>query len=126
MTQRARIVVADDRADIVEFARVALERAGYEVAVAENGREALERQRERPADVLITDIFMPEADGMETIDRVHSEYPGTRVIAMSGGMEHMQDYLSIAEQIGVDATLRKPFTLEELLGAVRSVLSERP
>jgi CheY-like chemotaxis protein len=126
MNKPARILVVDDRRDIVDFARVALERAGYEVAVAGNGRQALELQREHPADVLITDIFMPEADGMETMDCVRREYPRTRLIAMSGGVDHMQDYLAIARQIGVDATLRKPFTVEELLGAVRSVLGDTP
>lgn len=124
MSERARILVVDDHRDIVEFARLALGRAGYEVDVAENGRQALALQREHPADLVITDIFMPEADGMETIDHVRRQYPHTRVIAMSGGMERMQDYLAIAQQIGVDATLRKPFTVEQLLGAVRSVLGE--
>ncbi len=126
MNKQARILVVDDRRDIVEFVRVALERAGYGVNVAENGRQALVLQRERPADLLITDIFMPEADGMETIDHVRRQYPHTRLIAMSGGVEHMQDYLAIAEQIGVDATLRKPFTMEQLLGVVRGVLGEAP
>ena len=125
MKSAARILVVDDRRDILEFARVALERAGYEVQVAENGRGAIELQRAHAVDLLITDIFMPEADGMETIDRFRREHPRTRIIAMSGGVERMQDYLGIARQIGVDATLRKPFTVEELLRAVRSVLDDR-
>lgn len=124
MKRQATILVVDDRRDVLEFVRVALERAGYEVHVAENGGAALKLLRAHPADLLITDIFMPEADGMETIDQVHTLYPGTRLIAMSGGANHMQDYLAIARQIGVDATLRKPFTMEELLEAVRSVLAE--
>lgn len=124
MKTQASILVVDDRRDVLEFLRLALERAGYEVQTAENGRAALERLRAHPADLLITDIFMPEADGMETIDQVRTRYPRTRLIAMSGGANHMQDYLAIAEQIGVDATLRKPFTMEELLRAVRSVLAD--
>lgn len=123
-TKTTRILVVDDRSDVLSFVRAALERAGYQVDVAQNGREAIAFQRQSPVDLLITDIFMPEADGMETIDRFKSEYPRTRIIAMSGGVERMQDYLQIADQIGVDATLRKPFTMEELLRAVRGVLAE--
>ncbi len=125
MKSAARILVVDDRRDIREFARLALQRAGYEVRVAENGREALQLQRAAAVELLITDIFMPEVDGMETIDRFKSEYPRTRIIVMSGGAERMQDYLGVARQIGVDATLRKPFTIEELLQAVRRVQGAR-
>ena len=125
-TKTTRILVVDDRSDVLGFVRAALERAGYQVDVAQNGREAMALQRQRPVDLLITDIFMPEADGMETIDRFRAEYPRTRIIAMSGGVEGMQDYLQIADQIGVDATLRKPFTIQELLSAVRGALGEAP
>ena len=121
MKSAAGILVVDDRRDILEFARLTLQRAGYEVRVAENGREALQLQRAQAVELLITDIFMPEVDGMETIDRFKREYPRTRIIVMSGGAERMQDYLGIARQIGVDATLRKPFTVEELLRTVRRV-----
>ena len=121
MSRPVHVLVVDDRRDILGFARIALERAGYEVAVTDSGRQALELQRRHAADLLITDIFMPEVDGMEIIDRFQREYPRTRIIAMSGGAEHMRDYLGIALQIGVDATLRKPFTVEELLRTVRRV-----
>lgn len=122
MNNLFHVLVVDDRPDILGFVRAALERAGYKVAVAQNGRDAINLQRARPADLLITDIFMPEADGMETIDRFRTEYPGTRIIVMSGGVAKMQDYLRVADQIGVDATLRKPFSMDELLTVVRSVL----
>lgn len=120
--QSRRILVVDDRPDILGFVRLGLQRAGYAVEVAANGREALERQRARAADVLITDIFMPEVDGIETIDRFRREWPATRIIAMSSGAAKMQDYLRIATHLGVDATLPKPFSVDELLHAVRSVL----
>ena len=114
--------MVDDRPDILGFVRLGLQRAGYAVEVAANGREALEHQRARAADVLITDIFMPEVDGIETIERFRREWPATRIIAMSSGAAKMQDYLRIATQLGVDATLPKPFSVDELLHAVRSVL----
>lgn len=122
MSKPVHVLVVDDRRDILGFARIALERAGYEVGVTDSGLQAFELQRRQAADVLITDIFMPDVDGMEVIDRFRREYPGTRIIAMSGGVERMQDYLGIAQQIGVDATLRKPFTVDELVLTVSRVL----
>ena len=118
-----RILVVDDSADIRGFMRAALEQEGYRVAVAENGREAIEQQREQPAELLVTDIFMPDVDGIETIARFKSEFPSVRVIAMSaGGAARMQDYLRIAGYIGADAVLAKPFGVEELVRTVRRVL----
>ena len=117
-----RVLVVDDRPDIVGFVCAELERAGYAVESAGNGRQALERQRERAADLMLVDIFMPEMDGIETIDRIRSHYPRTRIIAMSSGARGMQDYLQVARDIGADATLAKPFAREELLQALRTVL----
>jgi CheY-like chemotaxis protein len=118
-----RILVVDDSADIRGFMRAALEHEGYRVALAANGREALEQQRTHAAELLITDIFMPDVDGIETIARFKSEFPSVRVIAMSaGGAARMQDYLRIAGYIGADAVLAKPFGVEELVRAVRRAL----
>ena len=118
-----RVLVVDDSADIRGFMRAALEHEGYRVALAENGRQALERQREQPAELLVTDIFMPDVDGIETIARFKSEFPSVPVIAMSaGGAAKMQDYLRIAGYIGADAVLAKPFGVEELVRTVRRVL----
>ena len=117
-----RILVVDDRAELRDFMQVALARAGYDVVLARNGAEALAVQRERSAELVITDIFMPEVDGIELIDRLRAAYPGTRVIAISAGVPGLQDYLKVARQIGCDATLAKPFGAEALLRVVGSVL----
>lgn len=103
--------------------RLLLERAGYEVELAQNGARALELQRSRPADVLITDIFMPEQDGLETIERFRREFPGVKIVAMSGGgaLAKGSFYLSTAEVAGADAVLRKPFERDGLLQALRKV-----
>jgi DNA-binding response OmpR family regulator len=118
-----RILIAEDNEDMRAFIKVALEQAGYEVELAPDGRRALSLQRERGADLLITDLFMPERDGFETIDCFRREFPGVKIIAMSGGGElsKKHDYLSTAGLLGVDAMLRKPFDLDELLGAIRSL-----
>jgi CheY-like chemotaxis protein len=117
-----RVLVVDDRADVLGFVCAELESAGYAVQAAENGRQALERQRERAADVMLVDIFMPEMDGLETIESVRAQFPGTRIVAMSSGARGMQDYLKIARDIGADATLHKPFARDELLQVLQTVL----
>lgn len=118
-----RIVVIDDNRDTCAFMRAALQQAGYEVEIAEEGQQGLDLMRGRKADLLITDIFMPGQEGFETITRCKADFPQTRIIAMSAGtipgMPH--DFLSTAGLL-VNATLRKPFTVDHLLDTVRSVL----
>jgi CheY-like chemotaxis protein len=117
-----RILVVDDDADMRLTLKLALELEGYEVEVAANGREALEQQRRQPADVLVTDIFMPDADGFEAIDAFRHQFPQTKIVVVSGGAQFTKrDYLPDAELIGVDATLQKPFEVETLLALLRSL-----
>jgi CheY-like chemotaxis protein len=118
----AHVLVVDDRPDVLGFVCAELESAGYAVQAAENGRQALERQGEQPADVMLVDIFMPEMDGLETIDRVRAQFPRTRIVAMSSGARGLQDYLKVARDIGADATLQKPFARDELLQVLKTVL----
>jgi CheY-like chemotaxis protein len=116
-----RLLVVDDDADMRLTLKLALEIAGYAVEVAANGREAVARQKESPCDVLITDIFMPDADGFEAIDAFRKQFPRTRIIVVSGGAQFTKrDYLPDAELIGADATLQKPFDVEVLLKTLKS------
>jgi CheY-like chemotaxis protein len=85
-----RLLIADDDLDMRQSMRLLLERAGYEVELAEDGARALELQRARASDVLITDIFMGEADGLQVIQNFRREFPSTRIIAMSGGRGRLQ------------------------------------
>jgi CheY-like chemotaxis protein len=118
-----RILVVDDDADMRLTLKLSLELAGYAVDVAGNAREALAQQREQPADVLITDIFMPDADGFEAIDAFRREYPDTRIVVVSGGAQFTKrDYLPDAELIGVDATLQKPFDVDTLLALLKGMM----
>ena len=120
-----RILVVDDNRDIRDFMRAALEAAGYEVQIAGEGGRALVLQRERAADLLITDIFMPGQEGFETITWCKAEFPQTRIVVMSAGtipgMQH--DFLAAAGLLRVGATLRKPFTADQLVDTVRRVLA---
>jgi len=119
-----RVLVVDDQPDVCEFVALGLQSAGFDVDVATNGREALERQQLAAADVVITDIFMPDMDGIEAIDRIKTQFPHTRIVAMSSaGSPRHQNYLRVAQLIGADATLSKPFTTEELLVVLRRLVS---
>lgn len=118
------ILIVDDNQEILSFMQAALEVAGYDVRTAAEGSQALAEQTKRPADLLITDIFMPGQDGIETLRDSKVRFPQTRVIVMSagGGTSRELDYLPAATLIGANATLHKPFGLRELLDTVRRVL----
>ena len=116
------ILIADDDAGLRRSLQLALEAAGYRVRVAAHGGEAFALQSEKPADILLTDIFMPENDGFEAIDRFRTEFPATKIVAMSGDARRAKlEYLPVAALIGVDATLKKPFKLQELLQTLQSL-----
>lgn len=117
-----RVLVVDDDADMRLTLKLALELAGYGVEVAANGREALDRQKSSPAEVMITDIFMPDADGFEAIDAFRKHFPKTKIVVVSGGAQFSKrDYLPDAALIGADATLQKPFEIDTLLQTLRTL-----
>ncbi len=115
------ILVVDDNPDLGLTLKMALELEGYAAELATTGTQALALQRQKPAHVVITDIFMPDSDGFELIGTVKREFPATRIIVMSGGGQKLKrDYLSSAELMGVDATLQKPFEIDDLLKVLKS------
>lgn len=118
-----RLLIADDDADTRSTMGLLLERAGYSVQLAPDGATALAMQREEPADVLITDLFMPELDGLEAIERFREEFPAVKIIAMSGGGVRVrgQAYLATAALAGAEALLRKPFEIDALLRVLRDL-----
>jgi CheY-like chemotaxis protein len=116
------VLIVDDNADMRSFLRIVLERAGFEAHVAADGERALDLHRAHPADVLITDIFMPECDGIELISQFKSAFPQVKIIAMSGGGRvSRMDYLPFAADIGADRLLRKPFAAATLLGVLQDL-----
>jgi CheY-like chemotaxis protein len=117
-----RILVVDDSPDVLGFMRIGLEGAGYVVDVAADGRQALTLQREHGADLMITDIFMPETDGLEVIQAMRSDFPAARIIAMSSRIE----YLQVARLLGIELTMAKPFTTSRLLRVVGTALQGKP
>ncbi len=117
-----RILFVDDDVDFRHSMKVLLEREGYEVELASDGARALEARRTGPFDVMVTDLFMPQMDGLETIIEMRREAPSLKIIAMSSGgvLCKADTYLSTAGLAGADASIRKPFQIETLL----EVLSE--
>jgi CheY-like chemotaxis protein len=120
-----RILVVEDDKAVRELLREILERAGHEVTVAENGQEAIQKTRETPPDLIITNILMPEKEGLETIQELHRDDPDIKIIAVSGGGQiGPADYLDIARRFGANRTFSKPFDRRELLEAVAELLAE--
>ena len=122
----ARILVIDDDDAIRLSLKLALEDADHLVEEAADGEEGMTRFRASPADVVITDIFMPEKEGLETIDEIKRDYPQTKIIAISGGGSiGPEDYLEIAERVGADCSLSKPFDVQLLVATVGDLLMPR-
>lgn len=119
------ILVIDDEQLIRLQIRSALELEGYTVHEAANGNEGLARIAEVTPDVVITDILMPDKEGIETILELRRTHPKIRIIAISGGgRTGNKDFLRTAKHLGADRTLAKPFGLAELLRLVNEVLAE--
>ena len=119
-----RVLVIDDE-ELARFTiREILESANYEVDEAENGRIGIDMQKSTPFDLIITDIIMPEKEGVETIIDLKQEFPDLKIIAISGGGRTRNlDFLKLSERFGAEKILAKPFTEGQLLDAVNAVLA---
>jgi DNA-binding response OmpR family regulator len=119
----ARILVIDDE-ELARFTlREILEAAGHEVVEASNGNEGTACQRTNPCDIVITDMIMPEKEGLETIAELKGEYPGLKIIAISGGGRTRNlDFLKLADEFGADQIIVKPFSEEELMKGIAACL----
>lgn len=119
------VLVVDDEDQIRQLIRETLERAGYEVQEARDGRQGLERYRAKPTDLVIMDILMPDQDGLESIMTLRREFPAVRIIAITGGsdMIGILNFLDVAKMLGARRTLQKPFDMQTLLDAERAELA---
>jgi DNA-binding NtrC family response regulator len=113
----ATILIIDDEESIRTVFQVALERAGYRVLTAENGKHGLRLLEHQEADLVLVDIFMSEMDGLELIPLVRKTRPACKIIAISGGSSEW-DYLDTAKKLGAHDALKKPFSIQEVLDAV--------
>ena len=119
----ARILVIDDNNEVRRMIRQALELHGHEVVDVGDGVQALARFRNRVTDLVITDIVMPEMEGLETIIELRAMDASVKILAISGGGSFVPDgYLRWAEMLGADRRLEKPFTVQQLVGVVNELL----
>lgn len=120
-----RIMVVEDDKAVRELLQEILKRAGHEVIAARNGKEAIALYQDTPADLVITNILMPEKEGLETIQEMRRDDPDIKIIAISGGGQiGPADYLEIARRFGARRTFSKPFDRKELLAAVDELLGD--
>ena len=122
-----RVLVIEDDEYFRSLTLRWLQSCGIEAEGAAHGARGLALYRERPADVIITDMFMPEMEGFETIHDLRQEFPEVKIIAMSGrDAKAKYDVLLAARQIGAARTFKKPFRFEELVAAVRELGEASP
>ena len=120
----ARILIIEDNEQIRTMLSMMLEKAGYEVDQAPEGLTGVERFRLHKPDLVITDIVMPEKEGLETIMELRQIDPDTRIIAISGsGAGGAQTYLDSALALGAAKAFHKPVERTELLNAVEALLT---
>ena len=120
----ATILVIDDEESIQRLCQYVLERAGYRVLSANSGKQGLRILEHVDVDLCIVDIFMPEMDGLELIPFLRKRRPAGKLIVISGKTGVM-DYLDVAMELGANAVLKKPFSLQGLLDAVSSQLKPK-
>ena len=119
----ARILIIDDDDLFRIMLRKMLEYEGYDVVDAPDGNEGVRLYRKEPTDLVITDILMPEKEGIEIIRELRSDFSEVKIIAISGGGSvGINNYLDIAKMLGAQFTFKKPFRREEFLEAVRESL----
>ena len=122
----AVILIIDDDDQFRQMLRQMLERAGYEVVEASDGKEGLKLFRENQVDLVITDIFMPEKEGLEVIMEFRRNFPDKKIIAISGGYRKIspEETLQMSEAFGAKYSFKKPVEREKLLEAIKELLQE--
>jgi DNA-binding response OmpR family regulator len=122
MTKHSVLIIEDDEF-VKNMLRQTFKQAGYEVATASNGRIGLQLYQSEPFDIVITDLIMPDMEGIETITHLRKYNPAVKVIAISGGGRNRpDDYLHLASKLGASRTFTKPVDRNELLEAVRNLV----
>ena len=119
------ILVADDEDSIRSLLEHFLKSAGHQVVVVGNAREACELMLKQTFDLVITDVLMPEGDGLDLITELKKVQPNCRILAISGGGRYLEgsDYLKLAKGLGAHSAMMKPFTWQQLQDAINLVLT---
>lgn len=119
------ILVADDEDSIRSLLEHFLNSAGHRVVIVGSAREAFEVMASQTFDLVITDVLMPEGDGLDLITELKRAQPKARILAISGGGRYLEgsDYLKLAKGLGAHSALMKPFTWQQLQDAIKAVLT---
>jgi len=122
MTNDVKILVVDDNKKFLTMLNEFLTDNGFAVETCDNGHEALKIFTNFIPDIVVTDIVMPDIDGIELLLQLRKTNPDVKVIVMSGGNRgHADAYLHMADKLGANAVLSKPFELEELMQAIKKL-----
>lgn len=117
-------MIIDDDQEMRKLLIQVMEWAKFEVYEAGDGREGMKMQRKYKADLVISDLIMPEQEGLETISVLRKEFPDVKIIAISGGGRiGPEAYLPAAKELGADCVFSKPFDLKELIGTIKELLN---
>jgi YesN/AraC family two-component response regulator len=121
----AKILIVDDEDPVRILVREMLKMSNHEISEAKNGREAIEKYCAEPADLVITDLVMPDKSGIDLIMELKEKFPQIRILAISGGggITGRFDYLPIAYLLGANFILKKPFKMQELRSKVEELLA---
>ena len=120
------VLVIDDEPVVRQSLEILLETYGFQVALARDGAQGLAAFRRIQPDLVLTDIVMPNQDGIETILTMRRERPSTKIIAMSGrGLSGNTEYIDIAARLGANAAIPKPLEPVTLIAAVQALVAEQ-
>ena len=119
----ARILLIEDNDSVRSVLREALELAGHTVIEARNGAEGLDLFPQAGADLVITDLVMPDKDGLDVVTVLREQVPPVNIIAISGARDSAEDYLDLAYRMGAVKVLLKPFSIAALIAAVDELLT---
>jgi len=120
----AKILVIDDDPECVALLQIAFEQAGYTVFSATDGMSGLKKACNDPFDLIITDVLMPEKDGLEFMIELKRHKPDVKVIAVSGGgVLHAEDCLKMAKVFGAQQVMQKPFDINRMLQVAQELIS---
>jgi CheY-like chemotaxis protein len=120
----ATVLVIEDEPLVRDTIRMSLETGGHTVLIASDGREGVSLINRASVDVVVTDLIMPEQEGLETIRLIRRDHPDIKVIAISGGGRHVgTDYLQAASLLGANFALQKPFSMAHLRQCVTDCLA---
>ena len=123
LARTPRILIIDDDTDFRGMLRQLLQKGGYEVIEAADGNEGLQRQFNSPCDLIISDVIMPEKEGIDTVMEIRKKFPEAKIIMISGGGWYGTDIdFDMARKLGA-VTLKKPFTIEKITAVIQELLN---